>query len=398
MPTTEEFRARARAWLVANARPAGQAGPADAEGATVPLEEARRFQRALWEAGLAGITWPADCGGQGLGPAEQAAFNEEAAAFDLPTGPFLIGLGMPGNTLVVLGTQAQRKRYLPPMLSGQEIWCQLFSEPSAGSDVASLRTTATRTETGWVLNGQKVWTSGAQISDFGAIIARTDPTVPKHKGITMFIVDMRAPGVSVRPLRVATGDAPFNEVFFDNVEVPADAVIGEVGKGWDAAIVMLRFERIVLGAGGRARSNPLGFESLLAAARSRGLEADPAARRLLAQVHARQAGLLAYGRLLQEEAAAGTQVGARGSVAKLASAVFGLWASDAALEIFGEDAALGQAGTEPLVTAMILAPGVATAGGSNEIQRNIVAERVLGLAKDPGVDRDTPFNQLRLSS
>jgi len=397
MTSVEEFRARARAWLQENAEPVDPTADTDAEGAAVDLAEAKRFQRALWEAGFAGITWPTEYGGQGLGAAELIAFSEEAANFDLPVGPFVIGLGMPGPTILELGTEEQKKRYLPPMLRGEEIWCQLFSEPGAGSDVASLRTTATRTADGWVLNGQKVWTSVAQYSDFGAIIARTDPTKPKHKGITMFIVDMRSPGVTVRPLVVATGDAPFNEVYFDDVRVPADAVIGEVDRGWDAAVVMLRNERVAIGTGTRARSNPLGFESLLEAARARGLQTDPGRRRTLAELYARERALTAYARVLHEETTAGRQIGARGSAAKLAGAELALWASDAAQEILGADVALGRPDLLAVSKAIVASPGGATAGGTNEIQRNIVGERVLGLPKDPGVDRDTPFDQLRLS-
>ena len=223
------------------------------------IADQKAFQAKLYDAGFAGITWPKAYGGQGLTGAEQIAWSQESRDYDLPNGAFFIGLSMPGNTLLELGTEEQKKRYLPKMLRGEEIWCQLFSEPGAGSDVASLQTTAVRDGDGWVLNGQKVWTSGAQFSDYGAIIARTDPTKPKHNGISMFIVDMHAPGVTVRPLKVATGHSPFNEVFFDNVRIPADALIGEENKGWDAAVVMLRHERIAIGMMGSSRTSPLGF-------------------------------------------------------------------------------------------------------------------------------------------
>ena len=226
--STDEFRANALAWLQQNAKPFDE----NSQGASATIEESKAFQKGLWEAGLAGITWPKEYGGQGLGTAEQLAFNEVAADFRMPVGPFVIGLGMPAPTLLEFGTEEQKKRFIPPMLRGDEIWSQLFSEPSGGSDVASLQTSAVRTETGWMINGQKVWTSGAQFSDYGAVLARTDPARPKHQGITMFIVDLRHPGVTVRPLVVATGDAPFNEVFFDDVHVPEDAVIGEVNNGW----------------------------------------------------------------------------------------------------------------------------------------------------------------------
>jgi len=396
MTGTEEFRAKASAWLQENATPFDEL-PDSEPDAGVSLEESKRFQQALWEAGLAGITWPKEYGGAGLGADELVAFNQVAADYRLPTGPFVIGLGMPGPTILELGTEEQRSRYLPPMLRGEEIWCQLFSEPAAGSDVASLQTTATRTTKGWVINGQKVWTSGAQWSDFGAIIARTDPTVPKHKGITMLIVDMHHPGVTVRPLVVATGTAPFNEVFFDDVEVPADAVIGKVGEGWAAAVVMLRHERATIGTGARRRTNPLGFDSLVELARCRGLDRDQAARRRLAEIYARETSLAAYGQLLHEETDVGVQIGARGSAAKLAGAELQLWAADVAQAVLGADIALGHEDLRRVVESIVSAPGHATAGGTNEIQRNIIGERILGLPKDPGVDRSTPFNQLRLS-
>ena len=190
------------------ARAARRAGGGDEVGSGAGLAGQRAFQAKLYDAGFAGITWPAQYGGQGLTNAEQIAFSQEARNYALPVGAFVIGLGMPGPTLLECGTEEQKQRYLPPMLRGEEIWCQLFSEPGAGSDVASLQTSAVRDGDTWVLNGQKVWTSGAQYSDYGAVLARTDPAQPKHRGITMFIVDMHAPGVTVRPLRVATGSRP----------------------------------------------------------------------------------------------------------------------------------------------------------------------------------------------
>ena len=392
--STDEFRAKALAWLQQNAKPFDENSPG-APSATI--EESKAFQKGLWEAGLAGITWPVEYGGQGLGTAEQLAFNQVAADFRMPVGPFVIGLGMPAPTLLEFGTEEQKKRYIPPMLRGDEIWSQLFSEPSGGSDVASLQTSAVRTETGWLINGQKVWTSGAQFSDYGAVLARTDPSRPKHSGITMFIVDLHHPGVTVRPLVVATGDAPFNEVFFDDVHVPEDAVIGEVNNGWTVAVAMLRYERVTIGTGVRARSNPLGYDALVELVRARGLEGDPSVRRKLAQVAARESAMRSYSSVLHQEARAGLPIGARGSAAKLAGATFPLWVSDVVQEIFGEELALQTPDTRPLAMSILVAPGGATAGGSNEIQRNIIAERVLGLPKDAGVDKNVPFNQLKLS-
>jgi alkylation response protein AidB-like acyl-CoA dehydrogenase len=282
-------------------------------------------------------------------------------------------------------------------LSGEEIWCQLFSEPGTGSDVAALQTSATRTENGWVINGQKVWTSGAQFSDYGAIIARTDPTVPKHQGITMFIVDMHHPGVTVRPLKVATGATPFNEVFFDNVEVPADAVLDEVNNGWHAAVTMLNFERISIGAGARKRTDPFDYESLAKLVVARGRNSEKHVRRRLAEVYARNAAIPAFSKFLHADSQAGNPIGARGSAAKLAATQYKMWAAEVVQEFFGAPLVLGDHDLDHVLNIILSVAGSAAGGGSNEIQRNIIAERILGLPKDPGVDKNIPFNQLKFS-
>jgi alkylation response protein AidB-like acyl-CoA dehydrogenase len=401
-PMSEDFRARAAAWLAANApRRAATDDEAEAEtrGQAAIIAEQKAFQAKLFDAGFAGITWPKEYGGQGLTGAEQIIWSQEARAYDLPTGVFFIGLSMPGNTILEVGTEAQKQRYLPKMLRGEEIWCQLFSEPGAGSDVASLQTTAVRDGDEWVLNGQKVWTSGAQYSDFGAILARTDPTQPKHNGISMFIVNMHAPGVTVRPLKVATGHSPFNEVFFDNVRMPADALIGEENKGWAAAVVMLRHERIAIGTMGSSTNNPLAFDSLRDLAVGLGRTSDQGVRRELAELYARGRAVSLFALLLRQEAQAGRMPGARGSVAKLAGSEYGRFAGNVAAEVLGDQiAGFDSADLQAVTTAIVAVPGSAIAGGTSEIQRNIIGERVLGLAKDPGVDRATPFNQLRVGT
>ncbi len=395
---SDDFRARARAWLAANA-PRRAAAEDDEGSGQSTLAEQKAFQARLYDAGFAGITWPKEYGGQGLTSAEQLAWSQESRDYDLPTGAFFIGISMPGNTLVEVGSEAQKKRYLPKMLRGEEIWCQLFSEPGAGSDVASLQTSAVRDGDTWVLNGQKVWTSGAQFSDYGAILARTDPAKPKHNGISMFIVDMHAPGVTVRPLKVATGHSPFNEVFFDNVRIPADGLIGEENKGWDAAVVMLRHERIAIGMMGSSRSSPLGFESLRDLAAGLGRTSDQGVRRRLAELYARGRAMQLFALILREETMAGRPPGARGSVAKLAGSELGRFAGNVAADVLGDQLAGFDADEIQAITVSIIAvPGSAIAGGTAEIQRNIIGERVLGLAKDPGVDRSTPFNQLRVGT
>jgi alkylation response protein AidB-like acyl-CoA dehydrogenase len=396
--SVDDFRNRARAWLEQNAPRRGDDDESGGPG-HAGIAAQRAFQARLYDAGFAGITWPSEYGGQGLTNAEQIAFSEASRDFALPVGAFVIGLGMPGPTILELGTEEQKKRYLPKMLRGEEIWCQLFSEPSAGSDVASLTTTAARDGDEWVLNGQKVWTSGAQYSDYGAVIARTDPTVPKHNGITMFIVDMHAPGVTVRPLKVATGATPFNEVFFDQVRLPADSVIGEVNDGWRAAVVMLRNERVAIGTMAAPRTSPLSYDSLSGLAARLGTGADAGLSRKLAELYVRERSVRLFGRLLREEAMAGRDPGPRGSVAKLAGAELGIFASLVAADVLGPAAAASdREDVREVLNAMISAPGSSIAGGTNEIQRNIIGERVLGLPKDPGVDRSTPFNQLRVGT
>ncbi|HTA08755.1 MAG TPA: acyl-CoA dehydrogenase family protein [Streptosporangiaceae bacterium] len=394
----DDFRARARAWLAANA-PRRGSGEDDGESGQTTIADQKAFQAKLYDAGFAGITWPKAYGGQGLTGAEQIIWSQESRDYDLPSGAFFIGISMPGNTLVEVGTEEQKKRYLPPMLRGEEIWCQLFSEPGAGSDVASLQTSAIRDGDEWVLNGQKVWTSGAQFSDYGAILARTDVSKPKHNGISMFVVDMHAPGVTVRPLKVATGHSPFNEVFFDNVRVPANALIGEENKGWDAAVVMLRHERIAIGTMGSSRTSPLAFDSLRDLAAGLGRTSDQGVRRDLAELYARSKAVQLFALLLREESQAGRLPGARGSVAKLAGSELGRFAGDVAADVLGDQlAAFDEDAMAAVTISIIAAPGSAIAGGTSEIQRNIIGERVLGLAKDPGVDRATPFNQLRVGT
>jgi len=394
----DDFRARARAWLEANAtrrsdEDAGQARRWD-------LASAREFQGRLHDAGFAGIAWPIAYGGQGMTPADQRAFDEEARDFDLPGEFFGIGMGMCGPTLLDLGTEEQKLRFIRPLLRGEEVWCQLFSEPGAGSDVASLQTRAVKEGDVWVVSGQKVWTSVARFADLGALIARTDPDQPKHDGITMFVVDMHAPGVTVRPLRDMTGGATFNEVFFDGVRVPAENVIGEVDAGWAASVRMLVHERVSIGGSTRPRRGAA-FGSLTEVARSRGLDRDPVVRQRLAVLYIRERVVHLFGTRLAQEARLGRNPGSRGSVGKLAGAELARFSASVAAELLGCDA-IAWDGTDRKAArwaaALLSAPAGGIAGGSNEIQRIIIGERVLGLPKEPQVDRDVPFRELRVGT
>ena len=374
-------RETVRAWLAEHVPPPRP----DASEAEM-LAGARAFQTALHDAGLAGITWPREYGGQGLGQAEQQVFAEEAAAHDLPVAPFIIGMGMCGPTLVDLGTPGQKQRYLRPLLRGEEIWCQLFSEPGAGSDVAGLSTRAVADAEGWLLTGQKVWTSNAQWADFGAVLARTDPGSHRHAGLTMFVIDMHQPGVTVRPLVDMTGNAPFNEVYLDDARVGPDAVIGEVGQGWAAAVTMLGHERVSISGLRQRRSAGLTYAALAASARSRGSVADPVVRAALADLYVQERVVELFNARMRQETAAGRPPGARGSVGKLAAALLLRRAVDVAGEVAGADAVgwTDEVGDD-LARGIVSAPASSIAGGTNEIQRSIIGERVLGLPREPRV-------------
>jgi alkylation response protein AidB-like acyl-CoA dehydrogenase len=399
-PELAEFRAKARAFLSEHAPKRAARKDDDSPGfeATVADVAAQKvFQAALSDAGLAGLTWPKPWG-QGLTPEHQRVFNEEASGYELPTTAYTIGLGMVIPTMIEFGTDAQRERYVAKALRGEEIWSQLFSEPGAGSDVASLQMRAERDGDEWVLNGQKVWTTGAQISDFGAVIARTNPDNPKHRGITMFIVDFKAPGVEIRPLRQMNGGSGFNEVFFTDVRVPDANRIGEVDDGWRCAIAMLMNERVAIGSGGGG-GRSVGVKPLVELARRRGVLEDPVVRQGIADVYIRTKIMGYIGQRTRAAVTAGKAPGPEGSIAKLAGALLTRRTSDLGIAIAG---AGGQAWEDKRESRWALgvlsAPASRIAGGTDEVQRNIIGERVLGLPKEPQVDRDLPFRELKVGT
>jgi alkylation response protein AidB-like acyl-CoA dehydrogenase len=405
------FRRRVRDWLDAHVPRRTDRPEPDDDGRVHPIPMAprprppageetvatKRFQAALHDAGLAGLTWPTEYGGQGLSNRHQEIFNDEARGFEMPATVLTIGLGMCGPTILEWGSDAVKRRYIPPMLRADEIWCQLFSEPGAGSDVASLQMRADRDGDEYVLNGQKVWTSGAHYCDFGVVIARTDPNQPKHRGISMFIVDMRAPGVTIRPLVQITGGSNFNEVFFDDVRVPVDHRLGPENEGWRASVAMLANERVAIGSGG---GRSAGIEPYLRAARARGLDRDPVIRQGLVEVYVRQQVLGYIGQRTRAAVKAGQAPGPEGSIGKLYGALLARRASDLGAAIAGPDATAwdDERTDSRWAMAVVAAPGSAIAGGTNEVQRNILGERVLGLPKDPQVDRDLPFRELTVGT
>jgi alkylation response protein AidB-like acyl-CoA dehydrogenase len=396
----DAFRSAVRKFLEGHARRRSRGEDVEELGLADDdaVGRAKSYQAALFDAGLAGLTWPREYGGQGLGSRYQTIFNEESGDFENPAVIYTIGFGMCIPTILAHGSEQLKQRYVRPAARGEAVWCQLFSEPAAGSDVAGLRSSAVRDGDEWVLNGQKVWTSGAHYCDYGIVLARTDPDVPKHKGLSMFVLDMHAPGVTVRPLRQMNGGSNFNEVFFEDVRIPADHILGEAGEGWRVALTTLMNERVAIGAGqSTEKSSPLTpIARHLEVARRRGVDTDPTIRQDLADLLIRYWVLDMVGLRIRGAVAAGRVPGPEGSVAKLSGAMLAKRSADLACRIAGPSAAAWPAGEPaPHSTQMVLgAPGIGIAGGTNEVMRNILGERVLGLPKEPQVDRDIPFRDI----
>jgi alkylation response protein AidB-like acyl-CoA dehydrogenase len=398
--TQEEatFRAEAYSWLASNAmlKDPARSGPAggghvDRDEELRQVKEAQAWQATLYDGGWAGITWPKEFGGRGGTPIQALIFAQEQARFALPRNVFAQGIGMAGPTIMAHGTPEQKDRFLPPMLRGDEIWCQLFSEPEAGSDLANLGTRAERDGDWFVVNGQKVWTSSAHFSDWGILLARTDFDVPKHKGITYFLVDMRSPGVEIRPLRQATGAAHFNEVFLTDVLIPAANVVGPVGEGWRVTVTTLSNERMFIGGTGGA-GDAFGDIARLAARWDR--QGDPFVRQALADVYIRLQLLKFLGWRVQTAISRGQQPGPESSVLKLAlSQHLGL-TGDLVMALQGPEATLLDYGHPEGSRWQLQFVGQWSSrigGGTEQVQRNILGERVLGLPGEPRVDKESPF-------
>ncbi len=380
------FRGEARAWLADHVGPyrAG-AGPslvfadvADAEH----LERGRAWQRELNAGGWAGLGWPVEHGGRGLPAALQAVWAEELRAAGAPPPVSLLGEAVAGPALLVHGTDQQRARFLRPILTAEELWCQLFSEPGAGSDLAGVTTTATRVGDGWAVHGHKTWTSGAHHADVAILLARTDWDVPKHQGCTCFVLDMHQPGVTVRAVRQMTGGAAFDEVILDGARAPDDFRVGPEGGGWAVATTALASERMQLGLG-LARAGA-GVDQLLAELAPRGVAGDPAVRQLAAQlaIEARCAGYLGR-RLL---AAPGPEA----ALAKLASGRVSRRYAELAEAMRGAGAMV----SDDYTAQELWAPATRIAGGTDEILKTVIAERVLGLPAEPRTDKDVPFRDV----
>jgi alkylation response protein AidB-like acyl-CoA dehydrogenase len=354
---------------------------------TDDLEPGRAYLAALADGGWAVPTWPREYGGRGASPAEVAAIAAALARFAVPDlYPYLVGLHVVGPTLLTVATPRQCARWLRPIRAGDEIWCQLFSEPGAGSDLANVSTRAERDGDAWRITGQKVWSSRAHYARWGLLLARTDPAAPKHAGITAFALDMHAPGVEVRPLRQMNGDAHFSEVFLDGVGVADDDRISEAGAGWHVARVALANERGAVGTASSAASIPTA--RLLDLAREG--DGDPARRDRIVAAHVAREVTQLTSRRARDLARAGTP-GPEGSGQKLRGSALLKQTASAALSARG---AGGMLDDGDWTTIFLTAPSISIRGGTDEIQRNIVGEHVLGLPPEPRVDVDRPWNEL----
>ena len=399
-PDEAAYRAQVKAWLEANA-PKRQAG-GDPEGDAGGMAASKAWQAKKAAEGYAQITWPKEWGGQGGTPIQQVIFNQEEARYPVPGNPFQIGLGMCVPTVMTFADDATKTRFVGPALRGEEIWCQLFSEPSGGSDVAAARTKAVRAPDGsgdWLISGQKVWTTGAQFSDFGIVVCRTNPDAPKHKGLTMFWVDMHDPGIEVKPIHQMSGGSGFNEVFFTDVRVKDSQRLGAIDDGWRVSLVTLMNERLAVGGPTGA-----GWAQFLEAARGvPGLDGAPvlkdqAIREKLADWYVATEGLKHTRNRTMTALSRGQTPGPESSIGKVVSALQMQDLGNTAIEMLDQYGIINDPELAPLQAAfhwsLMFAPGLRIAGGTDEILKNIIAERVLGLPGDIRVNKDVAFKDM----
>ena len=383
-PEQAAWREECRAWITDALERIGEHDD--------PIVRAKAWQAAKFDAGLAKITWEPELGGRNGAPEEQVVFNQEEAKQKTPPDLFTIGLDFVAPTLRVHGTAAQKETYLRPLLRGDTVWCQMFSEPNAGSDSAGLATRAVRDGDEWILNGQKVWTSHAHFADYGEVLCRTNPDAPKHQGITAFVLDLRTPGVTVRPLKQMTGTADFNEIFLEDVRVPHENVIGAVDDGWHVAVTTLMNERNSIGGSGGAGRSTLPFR-LAELARRRGT-LNRVTRQRVVDVFI-QAELQRFlGMRTLTAALQGRQPGPEGSVAKLGRTKLEVDAAQLGVALLGPGGLVDEGEDARWVRKLLWSPGMRLGGGTDEVNRNIVAERVLGLPGEPRTDDTLPWSQV----
>jgi alkylation response protein AidB-like acyl-CoA dehydrogenase len=392
--TAEEadaFAARCRAFLTEHAT----------GSASGNIDKARAFQGELHAAGLAGLTYGKEYGGAGLTLEHERIYRAVAQDFPPMAGSLVISHGMCLPVLNEFGTEQQKREFMPDNIAGKTVWCQMFSEPGAGSDVASLQTHAERDGDEWVINGQKVWTTLAHESEYGVLIARTDPEQPKHAGISMFIVDLRAPGVEIRPIHQIDGGRHFNEVFFNDVRIPVDWLLGEQNNGWRQATAMLMYERVAIGSMGSGSISQPMYDTLVAAATAAGRLDDRVVRDRLMRIYAMETTKSLVALRTRAELKAGKAPGPGGSLGKLATSMIARQFRDVALEIAGPASQAWSADERnggDLQQQMISSFSAGIAGGTDEIQRNIIGDRVLGLPRDISVDTNVPFKDLRVGT
>lgn len=399
--TIEEaaFRLEARAWIDNNTpnnwREVVKAGNPDEF-----LNLAKEWQAKKREAGWACISWPKEYGGRAAKPIEQVIWQQEEGELHVLSIPFGIGIGMIGPTLMAYASSEQKRRYLPKLASGEEIWCQLFSEPAAGSDLAGLRTKAEKDGDDWIINGQKIWTTGAHFSDYGIIVTRSDSTVPKHMGLTFFFVDMNLPGIEVRPIKQLNGDAEFNEVFFTDVRIPDTQRLGEIGDGWRVALTTLMNERQSFSGSSIEISSLVNIAKTTQTENGLAID-DQSVRNTIADHFVTAQGINYTAQRSITALSKGKTPGPEASIIKLASVKFQQDMSYYCLDLqdmMGSviDTNISSDNAQQMKTAYWMSC-MRLAGGSDEVLRNIIAERVLGLPGEIRVDKELPFNQIPTS-
>lgn len=403
-PEEAAFRSEARSWLDANAEL--RRGEGDwSNGPRVHTHEAeaeyfdrcRTWQRTKFDGGWACIAWPRKYGGRGGSAAQEIIYAQEEAAFDVTSGFLPASISLMGPALMRHGNEAQRERFLTPLQRGDEVWCQLFSEPEAGSDLAALRTRAELVDGEFIVNGQKLWTSSAQFADYGFLLARSNPDVPKHAGISFLLVDMSDPGVDVRPLPTCKGDRHFNEVFFTDVRIPVSNVVGEIDGGWAVAKTTLANESMAIGSGRRGRDTTA---ALVRFARDRGRWSDPLTRQRVATAYTQERVLGFLQDKLQQALLDGRSPDVDGSVMKVLWSETRSLKAEIGLDIQGAEGLLfgGDAFDRGFWQELVLdRPMGSIGGGTHEVHRNGIGERALGLPREPRVDREVAFRDLKTS-
>jgi alkylation response protein AidB-like acyl-CoA dehydrogenase len=399
-PAEAEYRKKALDFLTKHA-PMKRLGQPSLSTTLAPadlLAAAQIWQKKKADYGFSCITWSKEYGGPGGSAIESIIFSQEEARFDVPLGIYQVSLGVCMPAILKLGSETIKQRFACPALRGEEIWCQLFSEPGAGSDLAGVRTRAISEGENWVVNGQKVWTSNAHLSDFGLLLARTDPTTQKHKGLTMFWVDMSSPGIEIRPIHQMTGKRGFNEVYFSDVSIPDSQRLSDVHAGWKAALVTLATERLAIGGAKGAD-----YEELVALARQipcddKTVMQDGGFRQRLADWYVNSEGVKLTRLRTMTALSRGETPGPESSIGKFIMAAQLQDLSDYAMDLQGQFGTIHDSDRSLISAAFqdgwLKAPGSRLAGGTDEILLNIIAERILGLPSEIRVDKEKPFNEL----